>query len=175
VGSIEDVSATVKLRREAREDPLTGLLNRAALDEHLTDALFDDPTDVLVFFVDLDGFKDVNDTFGHEAGDTVLTEVGRRLGRGVRPDDVVGRYGGDEFVVVCGGARTTSPATVTGRLATALGGDIPFAGGTWRPSASVGWARGQGGDDIASLLRRADREMFERKRGRTTRSGTRSG
>jgi diguanylate cyclase (GGDEF)-like protein/PAS domain S-box-containing protein len=166
VGSIEDVSATVQLRRDALQDPLTGLLNRTAFHAHLGEALHADPADVLVFFIDLDGFKRVNDTWGHEAGDAVLAEVARRLRVGLRPEDVIGRYGGDEFVVGCSHAPTTEPATIVDRLTLALAGDIVFAGGTWTPAASIGWARGEAGDDIASVIRRADLGMYEHKRGR---------
>jgi diguanylate cyclase (GGDEF)-like protein/PAS domain S-box-containing protein len=169
VGSIEDVSDTVELRRAARHDRLTDLPNRVALEEHLGSCLRDAPTDVVVFFVDLDGFKDVNDTWGHDVGDVVLAEVGQRLRHGVRPDDLVARHGGDEFVVVCTDGRDASPAAIGDRLLIALGGDIAFAQGVWQPAASIGWARGRVGDDTQSVLRRADVEMFRHKRSRPDR------
>ncbi len=87
-----------RLAYQAHHDALTGLPNRFAVLEALSDAPLGEPLAVL--FVDLDGFKSVNDTQGHLAGDRVLTEVGRRLSGHVRPGDFVGRLGGDEFVVV---------------------------------------------------------------------------
>jgi len=164
VGSLEDVTDTVELRHAARHDRLTGLPNRNALEEHLAARLAVDPTDVLVFFVDLDGFKLVNDTWGHERGDSVLAEVGCRLGTGVRPDDLVARHGGDEFVVVCTDTNEARPAVIADRLAIALGGPIEFLGGSWQPAASIGWTRGMVGDDTTSVLGRADTAMFHHKR-----------
>jgi diguanylate cyclase (GGDEF)-like protein/PAS domain S-box-containing protein len=174
VGSLEDVSDTVELRREARQDRLTGLPNRAALEEHLAACLRDDAEDLLVLFVDLDGFKAVNDTWGHDAGDLVLAEVACRLRTGVRPDDVIARHGGDEFVAVCTGAREANPSAIAARLALALGGSIPFGEQAWQPAASIGWTLGRAGDDTSSILRRADAEMFRCKRDRhaTDRSTT---
>jgi diguanylate cyclase (GGDEF)-like protein len=166
VGSIEDVSATVRLRAEARNDPLTGLLNRKALEERLASALADDPLGVYVAFIDLDDFKEVNDTFGHDAGDKVLTAVAARLRSAVRPEDAVGRYGGDEFVIVCRRIGDRAAEALTGRIQVSLVDRISFAGGTWQPAASLGTARPRPGEDLAAVLRRADQAMFDTKRRR---------
>ncbi len=171
VGSLSEVSAAVRLRREAREDPLTGLPNRHGLEEHLQAALAEDPAGTLVLFVDLDGFKVVNDTYGHDAGDAVLAEVARRLRLGLRPEDVVARYGGDEFVAVCSRSAQTDEDVIRERLELALGGPIELGGGSWQPRASIGAARPVEGDDHASLVRRADQAMFAVKRTRSSPRG----
>lgn len=87
----------------ANHDELTGLANRRLLKEHLAKVisrLAREKGHAATFFIDLDGFKDINDKFGHEAGDAVLVETARRLSAIVREEDIVGRIGGDEFVVV---------------------------------------------------------------------------
>jgi diguanylate cyclase (GGDEF)-like protein/PAS domain S-box-containing protein len=98
------VNAENALVHQALHDPVTGLANRAALMDRLSQALVAlerRPGRLAVLFVDLDHFKDVNDTFGHDTGDQVLVEVGRRLSLLSRQADVVARLGGDEFVVLC--------------------------------------------------------------------------
>ena len=164
VGSLSEVSDTLRLRREARQDPLTGLLNRQGLTEQLQASLGSEPARTVVLFLDLDGFKAVNDRFGHDAGDTVLREVASRLTTGLRPDDVLARYGGDEFVAVCTVSGTANFDVIRDRLILALGGPIEFEDGNWQPRASIGAARPEPGDTPASLVRRADLAMFEAKR-----------
>jgi diguanylate cyclase (GGDEF)-like protein/PAS domain S-box-containing protein len=170
MGSVADVTATVRLRSEARHDQLTGLLNRKGLEERLMAALAEDPAGTLLVFFDLDGFKGINDTHGHEAGDAVLQELGARLARAVRPTDTVARYGGDEFVLVCSAVvddgTDEGTTAIVERLQLVLGTPILFAGGVWQPAASMGTARAEPGDNPASLIRRADAAMFEAKRDR---------
>jgi len=163
VGSITDVTADAELRHEAEHDILTGLFNRREIDRRL-DAAIADETEVLVGFVDLDGFKAVNDTSGHDAGDAVLQEIGRRLRRAVRPTDDVGRYGGDEFVLICRNATQGAEEIVAGRIRHALAEPIVFAGGEWQPAASVGMARRLAGEHASSVLKRADEAMYANKR-----------
>jgi diguanylate cyclase (GGDEF)-like protein/PAS domain S-box-containing protein len=167
IGSIDDITTIVRLREAARLDPLTGLLNRAALQAHLRLVLADGRDDAFVLFVDLDDFKQVNDLHGHDGGDVVLAEIARRLQAGVRPDDVVARYGGDEFVVVCRGISPDSVASIRDRLAARLAGPIRFVGGQWEARASIGTTAVVGDEDVDAVLRRADEAMYAVKRART--------
>ena len=99
-------------------DPVTGLPNRAAVNDRLATALarLRRGTGVVsVIFCDLDRFKTVNDVYGHQVGDLPLAEVARRLQSAVRPEDTVGRIGGDEFVVVCEGLSDPREAALLGR------------------------------------------------------------
>jgi diguanylate cyclase (GGDEF)-like protein/PAS domain S-box-containing protein len=169
VASVHDATDTVQLRRAARHDGLTGLLNRSATEAQLAAALTDDPAGTLVVYLDLDRFKTVNDTHGHEAGDQVLRAVGRRLRSAVRPGDDVGRFGGDEFVLVCRGVDPGMEGHLVDRLAASLTDPVAVAGGQWRPAASIGCARAEPGDDLAGVIRRADLAMFDIKRARAAR------
>jgi len=164
IGSMTDVTSTTELRHLAKHDELTGLLNRHGIARCLDDALAEDPTEVLVAFIDLDGFKAVNDGHGHEAGDEVLRQIGARLREVVRPRDDVARYGGDEFVIVCRQASAGAEQAVTERLGRIFVEPIRFGDGWWQPAASIGMARATTDDDTASLLRRADQAMYEVKR-----------
>jgi diguanylate cyclase (GGDEF)-like protein len=143
---------------------LTGLLNRHGIERCLADALAEDPVEVLVAFIDLDGFKAVNDGHGHDAGDDVLRQMGARLRDAVRPRDDVARYGGDEFVIVCRQASVGAELAVTERVERILVEPIRFTGGWWQPEASIGMARATIDDDTSSLLRRADHSMYDVKR-----------
>ena len=161
VGSVEDVTASVRWQSEARHDALTGVLNRHGLDEVLAELA--DPSTVVVF-IDLDRFKPVNDEFGYDAGDAVLVEVARRLAAVAQPGDVVGRFGGDEFVVVCHGVAPGEDAAEVRRFEEALAGPVFFEGGQWQVTASVGAARHGEVDDLRSVVRRADHAMLDVKR-----------
>ncbi len=168
VGAVADVTTTVELRERADHDPLTGLRNRASVLERLEMALDDHRDEVVVVFVDLDGFKVVNDTYGHAVGDRMLIEVAARLRESVRPDDVVGRFGGDEFVLVL---KTTEldDESIIQRLEQTVSRPISWPGGSWQPTVSLGLARPDTDEDIATILRRADRAMFVVKRQRKLR------
>jgi diguanylate cyclase (GGDEF)-like protein/PAS domain S-box-containing protein len=107
-GTSRDVTAQIESQRavayQALHDHVTGLANRVALMDHLAGALVAlerRPGRVALLFVDIDGFKSINDTLGHDAGDRVLAEVGQRLSQVARPTDTVARFGGDEFVMLC--------------------------------------------------------------------------
>jgi diguanylate cyclase (GGDEF)-like protein len=160
VGSIEDITSTMTLRRRANHDPLTGLMNREGLAAYLHAALTEYPEQLLVGFIDLDGFKSVNDTFDHAVGDRVLASIAERLRRAFRSDDVVARYGGDEFVVVCKVQAGSSDGMVASGVERALAEPVRWEGGSWDAKASIGIAKVEPDDDAADLLRRADRNMY---------------
>jgi diguanylate cyclase (GGDEF)-like protein len=169
VADITDLRVeTVLLSRRANTDALTGLANRAAVCERLEERVAEQATGggaVGVVYLDLDDFKPVNDTYGHEVGDKLLQVVARRLQGAVRPTDLAARLGGDEFVVVC-----DDPDSAGGieRLAERIGVVLaqPFAVGHRQlsASASVGAVRSRPHDDASSVLDRADRAMYEAKR-----------
>lgn len=166
VGTIADVTSAVEFRHRAMHDALTDLPNRAQLEQILREAVADDPAGTLVVFIDLDGFKAVNDEHGHAAGDAVLNVVASRLSAAVRPCDTVGRFGGDEFVVVCRGVATGADAQILDRLREVFVAPIEVEGVRWSPGASIGVARPEPGVDSDTVLRRADQAMFEQKRTR---------
>jgi diguanylate cyclase (GGDEF)-like protein/PAS domain S-box-containing protein len=164
IGSMTDVTSTTRLRHLAQHDDLTGLLNRHGFDLRLNDALAADPANVVVAFIDLDGFKSVNDAHGHDAGDAVLRTFSDRLRETLRPSDDVARYGGDEFVILCRQASAGAERAVADRLDRVLETAIEFSGGRWHPSASIGFARARVGEDLSAVLRRADEAMYASKR-----------
>jgi diguanylate cyclase (GGDEF)-like protein len=121
---------------------------------------------VAVLYLDLDGFKAVNDTFGHELGDELLIEAARRLRHAVRETDTVGRIGGDEFVVVqTGGTQPDTAAFLCQRLLQVLATPYALGGGhRVRVAASIGVALAPGDAmEAAKLLRLADRAMYRAK------------
>nr|WP_243407638.1 GGDEF domain-containing protein [Frankia canadensis] len=159
-------------RRRALHDGLTGLPNRAALFERLPTTLKESEREhrpVGFLFIDLDGFKAVNDTLGHQAGDDLLREVAARLRRAVRPSDIVVRLAGDEFAVLCENI-TSNPAIEA--IADRIIDNLAIPSGTGAEcvtvTASVGIATtGPGITDADELVRAADSAMYAaKKRGR---------
>jgi diguanylate cyclase (GGDEF)-like protein/PAS domain S-box-containing protein len=172
VSQIEDVTevrkARTDLQHRALYDPLTGLANRSLLMDRLTMALGNErnPVNVGVGFCDLDHFKSINDTHGHQVGDEVLTEVARRLQESVRAEDTVARLGGDEFVIVLHDVTSPEEATtVLDRASRAVREPMVIGGLTLRTSLSVGLAIAAHGDDPDVLLRDADAAMYAAKKG----------
>lgn len=161
-------AANAQLRELAMRDPLTALANRAALYAHLDAALQRAQRKrqpLALLMIDLDGFKTVNDSLGHEAGDQVLVEVAERLNRCARGGDLVARLGGDEFVLVCEDVGAQAGAQqLAERLLVALGEPIETAGRQARVGASIGIALARpGAEESGELLRRADRAMYAAK------------
>jgi diguanylate cyclase (GGDEF)-like protein/PAS domain S-box-containing protein len=155
-----------ELRRQARTDPLTGLLNRTAFSERLATATgsIDPAAAPAVLFVDIDDFKNVNDTLGHAAGDELLSTVAARLTADVRADDVVARLGGDEFAVLLTSADGDRLRDVADRLLISLRAPMALSGTTTSVTASIGGALGLPGDTADRLLHRADTAMYDAKR-----------
>ncbi|GAB2934445.1 hypothetical protein GCM10027047_33540 [Rhodococcus aerolatus] len=172
---LEDVTearaTAATLALAAVTDPLTGLPHRAALDDVLGTALATTGRtgrDAGVLFVDLDDFKQVNDTLGHAGGDAVLREVARRLRSAVRAGDTVLRVGGDEFVVVCDGLHPgDSEAELVSRVTRALDAPVDVDGRPVTVRATVGVAVASAAAEVPTaeeLLRAADRAMYAGKR-----------
>ena len=140
----------VDLRRRALEDPLTGLGNRTLLLERLDEALRDpDEPVVALLYVDLDDFKLINDTHGHEAGDGVLVEVARRLREITGPGDTVARLGGDEFAVLVLGRPGEQVAE---RVLEVLHTPVPVGSRRFVVNGSIGLVRAEAADETASTL-----------------------
>jgi len=161
--------AEAELTRLAVTDALTGLPNGAALHDRLGQALARrrrQQNVLAVLFLDLDGFKTVNDRFGHAAGDQVLREVAARLAAALRPGDTVSRLGGDEFVVVCDELPDPSEADeIANRLHAALAPTFTVHGEQVRLRASVGVAVAATDQpvDPRELLHAADQAMYRAK------------
>jgi len=156
-----------RLRDAALHDPLTGLPNRTYLMERMDALLGEREIGLAVLFCDLDGFKDVNDRYGHAAGDRLLQAFAARLRATVREGELVARVGGDEFVVL---VESRPCAAVLAAVAGRLLGTVsrPFRLGTTLVSLglSVGVAAGVGGTDSSdALLERADETMYRAKLG----------
>lgn len=150
-----------RLEHAAMHDETTGLPNRRALEEHA--GRLPAVQQLAVVFIDLDGFKSVNDGLGHAVGDEVLREVGRRLQASVRSGDLVARFGGDEFVVVCGADGDGAPAALAERVRRAIAEPYDFLPDGFRLAASIGVAVGDGPPSIDRLLRAADHAMYRAK------------
>ncbi len=164
--SFARLALTDDLVHLARYDPLTDLPNRAVFLDRLHFALQlarRRKHHVALLFIDLDGFKPVNDRFGHAAGDAVLVEVAQRLQARVREIDTVARLGGDEFAVLLDGIDLERAEAICERILTALVSGVETADHLVTVSASIGLAVGSGDQRANDLLRDADLAMYEAK------------
>lgn len=180
---ISEVDVTPLKHSEAQarflseHDLLTGLPNRGHAQRHFEELLqrarmtptqtSQPPQQVALILIDLDRFKDINDTLGHTAGDELLVEVARRARAIVRREDVVARFGGDEFLILlCGPDLRSEVARIHPRLRSALAQPFQLIGSSVQVSATVGASVfPDDGEDFATLLQRADLAMYQGKAG----------
>ncbi len=170
VGTIEDITERLafeaRLAHQANHDPLTGLPNRTLLAGHVAERFVRGQTGLACLFLDLDDFKVVNDSLGHAAGDGLLVEVANRLRAVVRPGDLVARFGGDEFVVVCEDVDEDDAVTLAERIGTVLAEPVRLGGVDVRPHASVGVTVQADEHGCAEdLIRDCDIAMYQAKNG----------
>jgi diguanylate cyclase (GGDEF)-like protein/PAS domain S-box-containing protein len=160
-----------RIREQASVDQLTGVANRTAIDELSEEAfaaavLAERPLSLI--FLDLDGFKAINDQFGHRAGDRVLHVAAERIMSSVREDDKVGRFGGDEFLIVCEGADQQGAIAVAERIAAVVREPIEGLPPEFHVTASIGIATAMPGetryDSAEAMTRGADFAMYASKR-----------
>jgi diguanylate cyclase (GGDEF)-like protein len=163
----ENVAAQ-RIERLAHFDTLTGLPNRALLSELLAREVARaqrSERGFALLMLDLDGFKEVNDTWGHAVGDKVLAMVAERARHSVRATDTVGRLGGDEFLAILPEATHEGALQVAEKLRAALSEPYPLVSGSANLGASVGVSYfGEHGTESEALLRHADEALYEAKR-----------
>ncbi|GIF20193.1 diguanylate cyclase (GGDEF)-like protein [Actinoplanes tereljensis] len=153
-----------RLRHQALFDGLTGLANRTHFHEEVTEALDTcAPGTTSLLLIDLDGFKAVNDTLGHAAGDALLAGVADKLRASVRDNDLVARLGGDEFAILLRDCGDEDAVLTSKRILESLAEPIRYGDTAVRANASIGFACGGPGDEVGGLLRAADLAMYAAK------------
>lgn len=155
-----------KAIRDANEDPLTGLANRRYLMQRLEGA-FEHKQDIALIFMDLDGFKPINDDFGHDVGDEALRTIADRLNACVRENDVLCRLGGDEFVIMFSGLTDRKALTERAdKVLELIGMPMWISGNRIRMGASLGIACApEDAKDAEALINAADESMYAAKQG----------
>ncbi|MEN6408548.1 MAG: diguanylate cyclase [Anaerolineaceae bacterium] len=179
IGAVEifnDNTSQIAFRRRLEEitniamkDPLTGLTNRRYMEleisRHLAQYQRKEIGEFGVLFIDLDNFKGINDTFGHEAGDLVLKMVSQTLANSLRQRDLLGRWGGDEFIAIIDGVDTEQLAVIANRACVLTSTTWQsFNGVPCSPTISIGVTLVHPGDTQDCLLRRADEAMYQSKK-----------
>jgi diguanylate cyclase (GGDEF)-like protein/PAS domain S-box-containing protein len=171
VATLDDITVRyrteTRLAHQATHDALTGLPNRALLEDRLEQAVTRvgrTPEQLSLLFVDLDGFKEVNDRLGHQAGDAVLRQAADRIASVLRPSDTLARFGGDEFVIVLEGMGSREAALLARRIEEGMTAAFAVDGGEVTVGASVGSATATGAETGLELLSRADEAMYGAKR-----------
>jgi diguanylate cyclase (GGDEF)-like protein/PAS domain S-box-containing protein len=159
-----DITAKKELERITDLDKLTGLYNRRKLDDmalrYYRNAL-ENETPLAVILLDLDHFKNINDTYGHQAGDMVLSETGSILLRNLRRNDCVGRYGGEEFLILCESATLDDAKQIAEKIRIEME-NHPFPD-IGQVTSSLGAAILQNGDTLKDLIHRADTALYKAK------------
>ncbi len=172
IGLLQDITEEKRLRQElerlAFHDPLTGLPNRRrfqdCIDEYLAHARSGEATTGAVLFVDVDDFKTLNDTLGHQAGDEVLQAIAQRLTGSLRPADTASRLGGDEFAILLDDIHDPPDALqVAERIQRAVTQPLPVADRIVLPDVSIGIAILTPDHDVEQALREADLAMYRAK------------
>ncbi len=168
ISHVLDISARKGVERQldyqAHHDPLTGLPNRPASSTSCASCSPSTARSVAVLFVDLDNFKLINDTLGHDAGDQLLEVIAERMRRVLRPQDVIARFGGDEFAVAVATGGETAARRIADRLAGALRAPVDLGGRQRFVTASFGVrSAAVDGGDAEALLRDADAAMYRAK------------
>jgi diguanylate cyclase (GGDEF)-like protein/PAS domain S-box-containing protein len=156
------------LLQRANTDPLTGLCSRGAILDRLGQRLLDQRVltaqPLALLFCDCDGFKGINDRYGHACGDAVLRTVAERITSRIRHGDLAGRIGGDEFLVLLDGIRSLDDGiAIAEALQASIGEPFEWNGATIVPSCSIGVALHGAGEDADLFLKRADRNMYTAK------------
>ncbi len=156
------------LQDQALHDHLTGLPNRALLEDRIRQALVKatrEETNFLILFLDLDRFKPVNDMYGHDVGDRLLIDVGRRIRQAVREEDTVARIGGDEFVVLAFISSPPDAALMVRKIGDVLNHPFEAGGNAIHIAASIGQSVfPQDGRSLEELLWKADGAMYLHKK-----------
>jgi diguanylate cyclase (GGDEF)-like protein len=167
-GRSDLLDSSLRAQEVALHDPLTGLPNRVLLLERIKHALLATRRShkhVALLFIDLDGFKRVNDIFGHKVGDDLLIGMGVRISNMLRPGDTLARLSGDEFVIICADLDEEDQVEgIAARLGSAIGSPFNLDGTRVTLSASIGIAFAEPGHDPERLLERADSAMYQVKR-----------
>jgi diguanylate cyclase (GGDEF)-like protein len=162
------LASTAQAKEISLHDPLTGLPNRILLLERIEHALLCRRRSqklVAILFIDLDGFKNVNDNIGHQAGDDLLVAVGSRITKMLRPADTLARLSGDEFIIVCEDLEEEGQIEgIAARLVEAIAAPFNLSGFAVEVSASIGIAFAGQGNDPERLLHKADVAMYQAKR-----------